>query len=200
MKNLQMLNASFKVQALLSLTYSRDESSLDIFKDAEKIEAECADAVLRMFNLGLMPDDSGVINPESAITRAELAQMIYIALNGGVDDGAVAYADEDIFSDVKADDWYAGYANYCASQDVVPITADYFNATNPVTTADAARMLLCAMGYSAETCGFVGDNWSNNVLAASEAVGLLDGFNYSTNTYIPRQWLAVIFCNAIDNA
>ena len=123
-------------------------------------------------------------------------QTAYGAL---VDDGAVAYADEDLFIDVTADDWYAGYAHYCAEYNLGP-TSGYFNGLDPLTVPEAAKMIMCAMGYSAEACGFIGDNWVHNVLIAAEAEGLLNGFNYPTYTYIPRQWLAVMLCNAIDNA
>lgn len=186
-------------EALTRLTYTSNQDSLGVFADAERIDDACSDAVLRMYNFSLMVGDGKNFNPVSAITRAELAQIIYIALNDGVDDGAVAYADEDLFADVTADDWYAGYAHYCAEYNLGPASG-YFNGLDPLTVPEAAKMIMCAMGYSAEACGFVGDHWTNNVLVAAEAVGLLDGFDYPTYTYIPRQWLAVMFCNAIDNA
>lgn len=187
-------------ETLAGLTYTRNATSVSIFVDAAKIDTECTDSVLRMFNFGLMSgNEKDLFNPTYAVTRAELAQIIYTALNNGIDDGAAAYVNENLFFDVTADDWYAGYAHYCAEYNLGP-TSGYFNGLDPVTVPEAAKMILCAMGYSSEACGFVGANWINNVLSAAEARGLLDGFNYSTSTYIPRQWLAVMFCNAIDNA
>ena len=187
-------------KALASLRSIGSDGSLDIYADASHIDEACADAVLRMYNLDLMTGDGKNFNPKATVTRAELAKMIYIALNGGVDDGATSYVNENLFSDVTADDWYAGYCNYCVVQKIDPIQSDTYGPLDPVSTLEATRMLLCAMGYSAEACGFVGDNWSDNVLAAAESAGLLDEFNYSTSSYLPRQWLAVMFCNAIDNA
>lgn len=186
--------------ALTSLTYTSNKDSLSIYADASHIDKACAGSVLRMYNLDLMTGDGKNFNPHATVTRAELAKMIYIALNGGVDDGASSYVDENLFSDVTADDWYAGYCNYCAVQKIDLIQSNTYGPLDPVSVLEAARMLLCAMGYSAEACGFVGDNWTNNVLAAAEAADLLDGFDYPTYTYVPRQWLAVMFCNAIDNA
>lgn len=186
--------------ALTSLTYTSNKDSLSIYADAPHIDKACAGSVLRMYNLDLMTGDGKNFNPHATVTRAELAKMIYIALNGGVDDGASSYVDENLFSDVTADDWYAGYCNYCAVQKIDLIQSNTYGPLDPVSVLEAARMLLCAMGYSAEACGFVGDNWTNNVLAAAEAADLLDGFDYPTYTYVPRQWLAVMFCNAIDNA
>lgn len=186
-------------EALASLTYTSNRDSLDCYADAERIDGACSDAVLRMFNFNLMIGDGKNFNPKAIVTRAEIAQIIYVALNGGIDDGASAYADEEHFFDVTADDWYAGYAHYCAEYNLGPASG-YFYGSDPVTVAEAAKMIMCAMGYSSEACGFVGANWYNNVLSAAEVRGLLDGFNYSTSSYIPRQWLAVMFCNAIDNA
>jgi len=61
-------------------------------------------------------------------------------------------------------------------------------------------MLLTAIGYSAEARGYVGAGWDKQVLSDASIIGLLDGYNYNTNTYAPRQWVAVMFMNALTGA
>ena len=61
-------------------------------------------------------------------------------------------------------------------------------------------MLLTAIGYSAEARGYTGAGWDKQVLSDASIIGLLDGYDYNTNTYAPRQWVAVMFFNALTKA
>ncbi len=172
------------------------------YGDAEQVNEDCEVAVQTLYSMDIMKgDDKGNFRPEATITRAEVAKMIYVILNYGDDDKAVNYTGAKIFSDVKAGEWYEGYVNYMAMTKLVQGRPDgTFGPNDPVTTAEAAKMLLTAIGYSAENRGYVGAGWDKQVLADASMIGLLSGYNYSTTGYAPRQWVAVMFYNALTEA
>ena len=172
------------------------------YGDADKVDEDCEVAVQLLYSLNIMKgDDKGNFNPTATITRAEIAKMIYVILNYGKDDKAVNYTGAKLFSDVAAGAWYEGYVNYCGTTKLVQGRGNgTFGPNDPVTTAEAAKMLLTAIGYSAEARGYVGAGWDKQVLSDAAIIGLLDGYNYSTTTYAPRQWVAVMFKNALTDA
>ena len=172
------------------------------YKDAASINGDCEDAIELLYALDIMTgDDKGNFNPEATITRAEVAKMIYVILNYGDDDKAVNYTGANIFSDVVKGAWYEGYVNYMAMTKLVQGRPDgTFGPNDPITTAEAAKMLLTAIGYSSEARGYTGAGWDKNVLSDAAIIGLLDGYKASTTTFAPRQWVAVMFKNALTGA
>ena len=172
------------------------------YGDAEAIAEGAEVAVEMLYNMGIMKgDNKGNFNPEATITRAEVAKMIYVILNYGEDDLAKNYTGGKFFSDVESGLWYEGYINYAATTKLVQGRPDgTFGPNDPVTCAEAAKMLLTAIGYSAEARGYVGAGWDKQVLSDASIIGLLDGYDYNTNTYAPRQWVAVMFKNALTDA
>ena len=172
------------------------------YGDAEAIAEGAEVAVKMLYNMGIMKgDNKGNFNPEATITRAEVAKMIYVILNYGEDDLAKNYTGGKFFSDVESGLWYEGYINYAATTKLVQGRPDgTFGPNDPVTCAEAAKMLLTAIGYSAEARGYVGAGWDKQVLSDASIIGLLDGYDYNTNTYAPRQWVAVMFKNALTDA
>ena len=171
------------------------------YADADKINEDCEDAVELLYALDIMVGDGKNFNPESAVTRAEMAKMIYVILNYGDDDKAVTYTGAKMFSDVEAGSWYEGYINYAAATKLVQGRGNgTFGPNDAVTTAEAAKMLLTAIGYSAADRGYTGANWAQNVLSDAAIIGLLDGYKANVNGMAPRQWVAVMFENALLDA
>ena len=172
------------------------------YGDAAKVNEDCEVAVQLLYSLDIMKGDNlGNFNPEATITRAEMAKIIYVILNYGDDDKAVNYTGANIFSDVKAGAWYEGYVNYMAMTKLVQGRGDgTFGPNDPITTAEAAKMLLTAIGYSAEDRAYVGAGWDKQVLSDAAIIGLLNDYNYSTTGYAPRQWVAVMVKNALTGA
>ena len=92
-------------------------------------------------------DDS--FKPQQSITRAEVAAMIYRVAPGDVEDEkADINAGAKIFTDVDADDWYAGYVNYCGDAEYNKgFEDDSFRADENVTGYQVLAMILRAVGY-----------------------------------------------------
>ena len=176
----------------------------DSYKDAAAIDEDAVEAVELMYALDIMTgDEKGNFNPNATITRAEVAKMIYVILNKGNDDKAATYAVANLFTDVPATAWYAGYINYLAALGLVNGSEGKFYPTNPVKTAEAAKMLLTAIGYNSEDRQYVGANWAKNVLSDASIVGLLSStykYGADINGAAPRQWVAVMFANALLDA
>ena len=198
----KVLALTLALAMILSVSAFAGSYKADTYKDAASIDKDCEDSIELLYALDIMQGDAqGNFRPNDTITRAEVAKMIYVIKNYGKDDKAVTYQDAKIFSDVPATAWYAGYVNYCGVTKLIQGRGNgTFGPTDPVTTAAAAKMLLTAIGYDAEARGYVGANWDKNVLSDAAIVGLLDDYNYSTIGAAPRQWVAVMFQNALLNA
>lgn len=171
----------------------------EIYADGDQIDPAAKDAVELIYALGLMSGDAnGKFNPEGTVTRAEMARIIYIILNYGKDDKAVNYTGANLFSDVEPGSWYEGYVNYCASNKLIQGQSDgTFGPNETLTCAKAAKLLLTAIGYSAEERGYVGDSWERNVLSDASILGLLDGYKANTTAPAPRQWVAKMVENCL---
>ncbi|MBR6574982.1 MAG: S-layer homology domain-containing protein [Clostridia bacterium] len=197
----KLIALTLALAMVLSVSAFAGSYKADTYADADKINEDCQDAVELLYALDIMVGDGKNFNPESAVTRAEMAKMIYVILNYGDDDKAVTYTGAKFFSDVEAGYWAEGYINYCAATKLIAGRGDgKFDPTAPVTCAEAAKMMLTAIGYSAEARGYVGANWDKNVLADASIIGLLSGYKANVNTYAPRQWVAVMFENLLLKA
>ena len=175
---------------------------VDTYADAADINEDCEAAVELMYALDIMTgNDKGEFMPEKSVTRAEMAKIIYVILNYGDDDKAVTYKGGNFFTDVPATHWAEGYINYCAATKLIAGRGNgIFDPDAAVTTAEAAKMLLTAIGYNAEARGYVGDKWSDNTLADAAVIGLLDGYKANVLAAAPRQWIAVMLENMLLDA
>ncbi len=194
----KLLALTLALAMVLSVSAFAGSYKADTYKDAASIDEDAEGAIELLYALDIMKgDENGNFNATATITRAEMAKMIYVILNYGNDDKAVNYTGAKLFSDVPAGIWYEGYVNYCATTKLVQGYQGKFNPNAPITCAEAAKMLLTAIGYSAEARGYTGANWAQNVLSDAAILGLLEGYKYNTNTYAPRQWVAVMVENML---
>lgn len=113
-------------------------------------------------------------NPEGTLTREQAATIIARLKLGG-NSAIVAAADSAPFEDVPADRWSAGYVAYCANLGIIEGVGDNkFNPEGLLTSAAFTKMLLCALGYSAESEGLNGGNWAINTASLAQSIGLYD--------------------------
>ena len=140
------------------------------FKDQEKIVNDEAVDMCSALNI-INGYTDGSFKPEGNITRAEACKMICIALNGGKEPtlGTSATAS---FTDTKGH-WAEGYIESCVAQGIVAgIGGGKFNPNGNVTGSQFAKMLLIALGYNADTEGYVGAAWEVEVNVDASAKGL----------------------------
>ena len=159
MKNLKRA-LSFALATVMLIGMMVVGVSAASFGDADEIVN--TDAVNTMVALGIIKGkDNGNFDPEGIVTRAEMAKMICVALNGGKDPNL---AGGGLYADTKGH-WASGYIDYCTNMGIVSgDTAGNFNPDKTVTGTEAAKMILIALGYSAENEKFVNDaNWALNI-------------------------------------
>ncbi|MBQ7565864.1 MAG: S-layer homology domain-containing protein [Oscillospiraceae bacterium] len=146
------------------------------FTDAESItKTEAVDVLTALGVIGGYPD--GSFKPEGDVTRAEMAKMVAYIMNEGEDVGDL-YKNACAFTD-SASHWAAGYIAYCANEGIISgKSPTIFDPDGKVTGTEAAKMLLCALGYNADSEGFKGSTWASSVLSAAAKAGLV-GKNYN---------------------
>ena len=144
-------------------------SSTD-FTDSSEITRE--EAVGVMTALGVFEGtDSGAFDPNGTLTREQAAAIICRMLLG--DDADDLTTNSVVFSDVSADRWSAGYIGYCAQQGILAGTGNgAFDPEGELTGLAFAKMCLVALGYNADSEGYVGTDWAINVAADAVNAGI----------------------------
>ena len=143
--------------------------------------------------------DDGSFLPQGAITRAEVAAIIYRIVTGDVADTQVGiYADYNKFDDVASTSWYAGYVNFCANAEYIKgYDARTFGPNDPVTGYQALAMILRALGYD-KNGEFTGTNWTIQTAAVGEQRGITKNITAGTlNVPATREVVAEILFRAI---
>ena len=143
--------------------------------------------------------DDGSFLPQGAITRAEVAAIIYRIVTGDVADTQVGiYADYNKFDDVASTSWYAGYVNFCANAEYIKgYDARTFGPNDPVTGYQALAMILRALGYDKNN-EFTGTNWQVQTAAVGENRGITKNITAGTlNVPATREVVAEILFRAI---
>ena len=143
--------------------------------------------------------DDGSFQPQGAITRAEVAAIIYRIVTGDVADTQVGiYADYNKFDDVASTSWYAGYVNFCANAEYIKgYDARTFGPNDPVTGYQALAMILRALGYD-KNGEFTGTNWQVQTAAVGEQRGITKNITAGTlGVPATREVVAEILFRAI---
>ena len=140
------------------------------FNDQDKIvNTEAVDMCVALNIINGRTD--GSFDPAGNVTRAEMAKMICIVLNGGKEPATATKA-VPTYADIDGH-WAEGYIEYCSTKGVVAgVGGGNFNPNGSVTGSQAAKMLLVALGYNADVEKMVGANWElyTNVLANQDGL------------------------------
>ena len=172
------------------------------FTDQDEFSDNYAEAAEVLTGMGIIQGyDDGSFLPQRNINRAQVATMIYRAATGDVTDSKISqFVGEDLFDDVNADDWFAGYVNYCGNAEYIKgFTPDTFGPYKQVTGYQVLAMILRAVGYD-ENDEYTGDQWTLRVAATAREQGLLDNLNPDTNLAEPatRELVAQLIFEAIQ--
>ena len=171
-------------------------ASYDDFSDKDKIVN--TEAVSVLVELGVIAGkDDGSYDPTGIVTRAEMAKMICVVLNGGKDPSLgnvtnYSYAD-------TVGHWAAAYIEYCSNLGIVAGDGTgNFNPNATVTGSEAAKMLLVAAGYQSAIEGFTGANWAVATNVRANQVGLYDGLAINPSEGLSRDNAAQMVYNALS--
>ena len=128
------------------------------FTDAEKIEHSEAVNVLVALKV-INGQDDGSFNPEGDVTRAQMAKMIAVTMNGG-SEANTGTKTTPSFTDIKGH-WAESYIEYCYDLGIISGRGDgTFDPEGKVTGLEATKMVLTAMGFDAAAYKLTGASWS----------------------------------------
>ena len=195
-RTLSLVLASVMLVGMMSVGASAVNAS--DFTDADEIVNK--DAVSTMTALGIIngKEDGSYFDPTGNVTRAEMAKMLCVAINGGVDP-VLGVKDTPTFTDIKGT-WAESYIEYCAANGIIAGRGNNkFDPTGTVSATEAAKMLLGVLGYSAEKSGLVGNDWAINTNVLANQNGLYKKLaNLNANTLLTRDNAAQMIYNALD--
>ena len=152
--------------------------------------------------------ENGSFQPNETVSRAEMAKMIYVLrtnggtdavlrTNGGTDAATYAEKMSTNFNDVN-NHWASGYIKYCYAYGIVAgKSSTVFAPDAPVTTVEAAKMLLVYSGVDAAQSGLTGAQWKANTMKLADQDGLLKGVEADIDAPLPRQYAAQMIYNEL---
>ena len=183
MRNLKRALSLVMAAAMLIGMMVVSASAADQYEDfTDKDEIQNTEAVATMVSLGVFngKEDGSYFDPTGIVTRAEMAKIIAVSLNGGKDPVLGSGAATTQFSDTKGN-WAEAYIAYCANLGIINGKGDgTFGPNEPVTGTAAAKMFLTALGYRSDIEGLTGAGWDLNTDTLANKIGLYDGLDHIT--------------------
>ena len=167
---------------------------------SDKADIKATTAVDMLSSLGVIQGyEDGSFKPNTTVTRAQMAKMIFTIMNGG-NDNASAYASlPTAFTDLPTAAWAQGYVRYLQNTGIIAgKSATKFAPNDTVTGLEAAKMVLVAAGYNAQKAGLTGAAWAQNTMKYGQLNNLFEDVDTNLNAALPRQYAAQILYNALD--
>ena len=165
----------------------------------DKDEIVNKDAVSMLVSLGIIegkPD--GSYAPTENVDRAQMAKMLSVIMNKGVDNSALYQSVNSGLTDITSH-WAKGHINYCYTTGIIAGRGTgTFDPSATVTALEAAKMLLVAVGYDPAIEGFEGADWAINVSVRADEQGIFEGFTKDLSAPLNRDDAALLIYNALD--
>ena len=165
----------------------------------DKDEIVNKDAVSMLVSLGIIegkPD--GSYGPTENVDRAQMAKMLSVIMNKGVDNSALYQSVNSGLTDITSH-WAKGHINYCYTTGIIAGRGTgTFDPSATVTALEAAKMLLVAVGYDPAIEGFEGADWAINVSVRADEQGIFEGFTKDLSAPLNRDDAALLIYNAMD--
>ena len=189
----------------LVMTLSLAVSANAAFKDVKDIDETYAESAAVLNGLGVFKgyeekDGTFSFQPKNAITRAEVAAIVYRIYTQDVKDTYVKnYETYNKFGDMAGAGWAKGYIGYCANAALVK---GYPNGTfvpsGKVTGYEVLAMILRAVGYDQKN-EFTGADWALHVAEIAERQGILDNVKgVDLNAPATREVVAELLFQSIN--
>ena len=144
--------------------------------------------------VGIMTgDENGNFNPDNLVTRNEMAVVMSQLLNLNYN----YYRGTNPFTDVPS--WAAPYVAACAAEGVTSgIGGGLYGGDQNVTAAQAALMILKALGYFQYQADFEGD-WQVTTIRQASYINLFDGIDASAEEALTRNQIAQLVLNGLKS-
>ena len=158
-------------------------------------DTDNVEAIEVLQEVGIMTgDENGNFNPDNLVTRNEMAVIMSQLLNLNYD----YYRGTNPFTDVPS--WAAPYVAACAAEGVVAGIGDgLYGGENQVTAAQAALMILKALGYFQYEADFEGD-WQVATIRQASYIRLFDGIDASAEEALTRNQIAQLVLNGLKSS
>ena len=162
---------------------------------ADVDSADNVEAIEVMQAVGVMSgDDNGNFNPDQNLTRGEMAVVMANLLDLSVEDFVGASIP---FTDVP--EWAVPYVAACYADGITAgISATEFGSNYEVTTAQAALMMMKALGYFQNAKDF-GSDWQIATVKQGSKIYLFDGIDAGASTAMTRNEVAQIALNTLES-
>ncbi len=190
MKNLK------KVLALVMVCAMFFTVSSFAFTDVEE-DASYLEAVTLLSKLGIINGyEDGTFLPDNTITRAEIAKVLVCALNATEQaEGAKA---DNIFTDVPASHWAAGYVNYAANMGIINGRGNgIYDPEAPVTYEEAVKLIVAMLGYT-PVANVKGGYPTGYLYAANQVMKITKGATGTSGDAAKRWVVARLIYNALE--
>ena len=160
---------------------------------ADVDSADNVEAIEVIKAIGVMTGDTnGNFNPDQKVTRGEMAVVMTNMLGLDVND----YAGTNLtFTDVP--DWGKGFVAACLANGIAAGYNDkQFGFNDSVTTAQAALMMMKALGYFQYTSDF-GSDWQLATVKQGSKIDLFKGIESGATVAMTRNDVAQIALNTL---
>ena len=141
----------------------------------------------------MVGDENGDFNPDQNVTRNEMA----VIMSNLMEYNVATYANTSPFTDVPS--WAEPYVAACWTNGITAGTSDTtYGGGNDVTTAQAALMLMKALGYFQYQQDF-GSDWQLATTRQGNAIDLFDGVDAGVTEPLTRDDVAQLVLNTLTS-
>ncbi|MBM6680785.1 S-layer homology domain-containing protein [Pseudoflavonifractor capillosus] len=176
------------ISGLMVMGSSAASSSYTDVADTDNVEAI---EVLKTVGI-MVGDENGDFNPDANVTRNEMAVVMSNLMAYNV----ATYKNTSPFTDVPA--WAEPYVAACWTNGITAgYDADTYGGADTVTTAQAALMVMKALGYFQYSSDF-GNDWQLSTVAQGNKIDLFEDVNSGVQEAMTRNDVAQLVLNALE--
>ena len=166
-------------------------SSAASYADVTSKQNEEAIEVLKTVGI-MVGDENGKFNPDAKVTRNEMAVVMCNLLDYTV----ASYKGTSPFTDVP--EWAEPYVAACYTNGITSgYDAKTYGGNDSVTTAQAALMVMKALGYFQYQSDF-GADWQLSTVAQGNKIDLFDDVDSGVKEAMTRNDVAQLVLNALE--
>ena len=191
MRNLKRALSLGLTAAMISGLMVMGSSAASSYTDVADTDNVEAIEVLKTVGI-MIGDESGDFNPDQNVTRNEMAVVMSNLMAYNV----ASYKDTSPFTDVPS--WAEPYVAACYTNGITAGTsATTYGGSENVTTAQAALMLMKALGYFQYGSDF-GSDWQLSTATQGNKIDLFVGVDSALKEAMTRNDLAQLVLNTLE--